>query len=322
MLLKQFLDALMSTELLERDNQRLGPLRTIAKQRHWIARLIWVRIIATESNSLQHDSRIGESGGSGSHGMKQSHSPTIRMPRLEEQINSFERHFQGALYEDFVCHLRLSLRRSFLQAALYDQNNPTISRLLDQNEDLNPSKISPYSSLQNLLTHSSPLSATDLEAETPYKLDSLRYDLEYDHANMVICGWEVPALLSLPLLSLLGKEPHGCHDLIESYEDKTGIWTDALTNDDWHAKMSKVVEKVYNMVVLTGEGNSVRAATCGNIVNEWCGDDQGRIILRDLVYAASNSTRASTPSFLCDYAYHSWDILLSLECNSISTSAQ
>ena len=292
MLVKQFLDALVS---IEQDSQRTNSLRSVANARKWLARLLWVRIMATKSNSSQgHDSKITKSGAFESHGVQ----PSSGVPP-----NFFERYFKGALYKDFVRRLRLSLCCSFLQAAIYDQDIPTMRLLLEQREDPKPSKISPCSSLQSLFTRSSSPSATDLEAEQPFELDSLYYDEEGGHSHMIVCGWEIPTFLSLPILSLLGKESHGFHDLIQSYKGKAGTWTDKVTDDIWHAILSVVVEKVYNMVVLTGNVDSARAATCRDIVNESCGDGLGLAVLRDLIYAASNSTRSFTPTISCSYAH-------------------
>ena len=292
MLLRQFIEALISTARLEQDSLRISSLRSVANARKWLARLLWTRIVAAKSDPLREDNSEGTKRGvSEPREIESSSISSSAKPRTPPKM--FERYFQGALYEDFACRLRLSVCRSFLQTAVYDQDYSTMSLLLSQCKGLELSGVSLYSSLQSLLTHST-LSTTDLEAEKPFELESLYCDEEGGYAHMAICGWEVPTFLSLPILSLLGNEPHGCRSLIESYRGETGAWTDAVTDGEWHSKMSMMVEKVYKMIILTGSVDSVRAATCGDVVNELCGADLGKALLRDLIYAASNFERSST----------------------------
>ena len=203
--------------------------------------------------------------------------------------NPFEWLFEGRPFEDFCIRLGFVVRRAYLQLAIYDNHQNEIFSILHSKKDSAIFNWNGGLALRRLLKGPSQYNAGENQPNFESDCLSREYS-EADETCMIVCGWELPRLLSSPKLSLTSDGLRTVEDLRESYED----WLFSVNNSQepqrkakWRMKMSALLEKICNIVVLTGAGDSVRATTCRDIITEFCGRDLGTRFLQVMMYAAS-----------------------------------
>ena len=272
---------------------RISHLRSLIKGRKWIARLVWVRVVDLQYLGLGENAvlRLNESftdsqpfiEGSGKAKIDRDLQDSAIFSDHDDFMDCF---FRGVIIQHFLYRFRFILSASFLQLALFDSNGSRIRDLLDRHEAFESPRPSSSSTLQHLLHPSSQIDVP--ENEQPFNIDSIPSDSSSsDESFMVICGWELPSFLSLPNIPLINDELKDVDGLRKFHLALHSQLEDNELLEKWHNMMSDVLKKIRNMVVLTGDDISIRAGTCGEVMDEFCKGDLGLTLLNQVLYHAA-----------------------------------
>ena len=271
-LLTKFIDALKSTDIGTWNGPIFG---TLKERRRSIARLIWIRVIE-DCSKLKNSGNVKKLNTTDS-GMPRGSIESDDMKILEvfadvPSEDFYEDCFKGLAFEELWTRLAFVLQRSFLQLAVYDN---------DQSEILNIFKIrgdAMYDSvpLQYLLSTSEPFLAG--EQKPCFELDSISQNDTL--CESYICGWELPQYLraaASPLVANILYKDESLHHLENTHQELLPVLEQVSI---------QVESQISNTVALYGDGESARAATCGDILREICNDRHAHVILRIVALAA------------------------------------